>query len=71
MDALPDGPPVDVALVFDALHHTRAQRATLDGILRRREARRLDRARRADLAAPPLAGGAARARASAAGSSAG
>jgi SAM-dependent methyltransferase len=35
MDALPDGPPVDVALVFDALHHTRAQRATLGGVHRR------------------------------------
>ena len=32
MDALPDGPPVDVVLVFDALHHTSAQRATLQGI---------------------------------------
>src|SRR4051794_7220330 len=35
MDALPGGPPADLALVFDALHHTRAQRATLDGIFRR------------------------------------
>jgi SAM-dependent methyltransferase len=35
MDALPEGPPVDLALVFDALHHTRAQRATLAGIHRR------------------------------------
>jgi SAM-dependent methyltransferase len=35
MDALPDGPAADVALVFDALHHTRAQRATLEGIHRR------------------------------------
>jgi len=35
MDALPDGPAADVALVFDALHHTLAQRATLDGIHRR------------------------------------
>ena len=35
MDALPDGPPADLALVFDALHHTRAQRATLEGIHRR------------------------------------
>jgi 2-polyprenyl-3-methyl-5-hydroxy-6-metoxy-1,4-benzoquinol methylase len=32
MDALPAGPPADVALVFDALHHTRAQRAALHGI---------------------------------------
>jgi SAM-dependent methyltransferase len=35
MDALPDGPPANVALVFDALHHTRAQRATLEGVFRR------------------------------------
>jgi SAM-dependent methyltransferase len=35
MDSLPDGPPADLALVFDALHHTRAQRATLEGIHRR------------------------------------
>jgi SAM-dependent methyltransferase len=35
MDALPDGPPADLALVFDALHHTREQRATLDGVCRR------------------------------------
>jgi SAM-dependent methyltransferase len=35
MDALPDGPPADVALVFDALHHTRAQRAALAGVFRR------------------------------------
>jgi SAM-dependent methyltransferase len=35
MDALPGGPPAEVALVFDALHHTRAQRATLDGVFRR------------------------------------
>ena len=35
MDALPDGPPVDVALVFDALHHTHAQRAALASIFRR------------------------------------
>ena len=35
MDALPDGPQVDIALVFDALHHTRAQRATLEGVFRR------------------------------------
>jgi SAM-dependent methyltransferase len=42
MDALPDGPPADVALVFDALHHTRAQRATLEGILAG-SARRLGR----------------------------
>src|SRR5213075_2096569 len=35
MDALPEGPPADLALVFDALHHTRAQRATLDGIFAR------------------------------------
>ena len=35
MDALPDGPPADVALVFDALHHTRAQRAALAGMFRR------------------------------------
>jgi SAM-dependent methyltransferase len=35
MDALPDGPLADVALVFDALHHTRAQRAALEGVHRR------------------------------------
>jgi SAM-dependent methyltransferase len=35
MDALPDGPRADVALLFDALHHTHAQRAALDGIFRR------------------------------------
>jgi SAM-dependent methyltransferase len=35
MDALPAGPPVELALVFDALHHTQAQRATLDGVFAR------------------------------------
>jgi SAM-dependent methyltransferase len=35
MDALPDGPPADVVLVFDALHHTRAQRAALAGAFAR------------------------------------
>jgi SAM-dependent methyltransferase len=35
MDVLPDGPPVDLVLIFDALHHTRAQRAALDGVFRR------------------------------------
>ena len=35
MDALPDGPPVDLVLIFDALHHTSAQRATLEGVFRR------------------------------------
>jgi SAM-dependent methyltransferase len=35
MDALPDGPGADVALVFDALHHTQAQRAALEGVFRR------------------------------------
>ena len=29
MDALPSGPPVDAALIFDALHHTAAQSAAL------------------------------------------
>jgi 2-polyprenyl-3-methyl-5-hydroxy-6-metoxy-1,4-benzoquinol methylase len=35
MDALPDGPPVDLVLIFDALHHTREQRATLEGVFAR------------------------------------
>lgn len=35
MDALPAGEPVDLALLFDALHHTGAQRAALEGIARR------------------------------------
>jgi SAM-dependent methyltransferase len=34
MDELPGGPPADVALVFDALHHTHAQRAALHGVYR-------------------------------------
>ena len=62
MDALPDGPPVDLVLVFDALHHTSAQRATLEGVFRRLQAGRLAGARRADVAAPHLARGTTRAR---------
>lgn len=35
MDALPDGPPADVALLFDALHHTAAQQAALRSVFAR------------------------------------
>jgi SAM-dependent methyltransferase len=35
MDALPAGPPADVALVFDALHHTAAQAAALRSVFER------------------------------------
>ena len=35
MDALPDGEPTDVALIFDALHHSTRQPAVLAGVARR------------------------------------
>jgi SAM-dependent methyltransferase len=35
MDALPAGEPADIALIFDALHHSRRQAAVLGGVGRR------------------------------------
>ncbi len=35
MDALPEGEPADLALIFDALHHSRRQAAVLAGVARR------------------------------------
>jgi SAM-dependent methyltransferase len=35
MEALPVGEPVDAALIFDALHHTRQQRRTLESVASR------------------------------------